>query len=61
MNKSFNKFGLNSVGIVGMVWYYDRDEYRHNDTKQRDKKLIAQANRRFIKALSREEFLDLIG
>lgn len=60
MKKVFNKFGLNSCGIVATRWYYDRDEYRHNDTKKRDKKIVSKANRRFIKKLTCQEFSDLL-
>lgn len=64
MHKSFNKFGV--LGSVKVRFQYDI--LRHNacetgttrKTKRTMKKLATQANRRFIKKLTAEEFKDLI-
>ena len=64
MHKSFNKFGV--LGSVKVRFQYDI--LRHNacetgttrKTKRQIKKLASQANRRYIKSLTKEEIKDLI-
>lgn len=60
MKCSFNKFGINIMGSARVSFYYDLPDHKPK-TKQQLKRLASQANRRFIKKITIDEFRDLIA
>ncbi|BAY20768.1 hypothetical protein NIES2100_05120 [Calothrix sp. NIES-2100] len=62
MNKSFNKFA--NLGSIHVRFYWDITRFKNacvtGTTKRQMKRLAAQANRRYIKQITLDEFKDLI-